>query len=55
MKSSNNCKVEDLLLYAVTDRYWLEGRTLTEEEVTKTFEKIISDVTSKLDAKLRDN
>lgn len=30
MKSSNNCKGEDLLLYAVTDRYWLEGRTLTE-------------------------
>ena len=30
MKSSKNCKAEDLLLYAVTDRYWLEGRTLYE-------------------------
>ena len=29
-------------------------RTLTEEEVTKVFEKIINDVTSKMDAKLRD-
>ena len=27
---SNNCKKEDLLLYAVTDRYWLNGRTLTQ-------------------------
>lgn len=30
MKSSKNCKAEDLLLYAVTDRYWLNGRTLKE-------------------------
>ena len=29
-------------------------RTLTEDEVTKVFEKIISDVTSKMDARLRD-
>lgn len=25
-----NCNAKDLLLYAVTDRYWLDGRTLTE-------------------------
>lgn len=30
MKSSKNCNAKDLLLYAVTDRYWLEGRTLYE-------------------------
>lgn len=30
MKSSKNCNGEDLLLYAVTDRYWLNGRTLKE-------------------------
>ena len=24
------CAKEDLLLYAVTDRYWLNGRTLYE-------------------------
>lgn len=29
MKSSN-CSKESLLLYAVTDRYWLNGRTLKE-------------------------
>ena len=28
--SSSNCKAEDLLLYAVTDRSWLKGRTLKE-------------------------
>lgn len=30
MKSSKNCNGKDLLLYAVTDRYWLNGRTLKE-------------------------
>lgn len=30
MKLSKNCNAKDLLLYAVTDRYWLEGRTLYE-------------------------
>lgn len=28
MKCDKNCKPEDLLLYAVTDRYWLNGETL---------------------------
>lgn len=33
MRSDNrrNCKAEDLLLYAVTDRSWLKGETLCEQ------------------------